>query len=88
MVTFLVVFVLSVKIIFTPWIWGNCFRNVINPYQSHFLTSMGWNRQAFLSGCFFSVIFYQLQFYPKNDISNDALDLIVLDHQCRLFLIN
>ena len=41
MVTFLVVFVLSVKIIFTPWIWGNCFRNVINPYQSHFLTSMG-----------------------------------------------
>ena len=41
MVTFLVGFVLSVKIIFTPWIWGNCARNVINPYQSHFLTSMG-----------------------------------------------
>ena len=41
MVTFLVGFVLSVKIIFTPCIWGNCARNVINSYQLHFLTSMG-----------------------------------------------
>ena len=88
MVTFLVVFVLSVKIIFTPWIWGNCFRNVINPYQSHFLTSIGWNRQAFLSGCFFRLFFISYNFTPKMIFSNDALDLIVLDHQCRLFLIN